>query len=792
MYSSLGQQALEYIQDAQQRSVLFWDVLRQSGDQYLDHAQAGSPPVLVFDHEVIVDGRELSEPVNYGLLRIIPPADMPTDVTARPFIIIDPRAGHGPGVAGSKIHSEIGVALAAGHPCYFVTFAPYPEPNQNLFSVLKAETHFLDVVLSRHDPQVAGKPFLIGNCQGGWALMLLAATSPEKIGPIMLAGAPLSYWAGKTGQNPMRYSGGMLGGSWLSSFAADVGDGLFDGAHLVTNFEMLDPANTFWKKPYHLYANIDTEPARYLDFDKWWTGHFMMTRQEIDWIVQNLFVGNRLAKGKISNPVGSGAIDLRNIRTPIVVFASQKDNITPPSQALNWIADLYETDQELLDNEQVIVYCLHETTGHLGIFVSSGIAGREHEALVGALELIELLPPGLYEVKIEDLHPETSYQEWVEGRHVVSFAPRSIKDLALLDDGRDDEVPFEVVEKVSEVNQQLYDATLAPLVRGFNTPLGGVISRELHPQRMGRYFWSSLNPLTAALVPAVAQIKRDRKPLDSKSNVFSVWEEVWGQSITNGLDLWRDTRDQSIELVFQSLYGSPWMRAAVGLEPKTTFMRPDNYTVTALKKELLALRSQLSLEQIDKGDVADGFARVLTYMVGRDTFIDERVFNLLKHLSKKEVNGFVMPDPFTLKDKLRKQWRILQTHPQEAIEALPVLIPTAELRATVWAAVAEVAELGDLLHLSPELEARFAEIACALHLCSAWQPTKVKKSVELAAVESTVQKESDQIKESLGLKTEKQPSIDQQKTGKHSAKTVKKTVTKKATSKKMAAKKSTT
>lgn len=756
MYSSLGQQALEYILDAQQRSVLFWDVLRQSGDQYLEHQHDGSPPVLVFNHEVIVDGRKLPEPVNYGLLRIIPPADMPTDPKARPFIIIDPRAGHGPGVAGSKIHSEIGVALAAGHPCYFVTFAPYPEPKQNIFSVLKAEVHFLDVVLSRHDPHVVGKPFLIGNCQGGWALMLLAATSPEKIGPIMLAGAPLSYWAGKVGQNPMRYTGGMLGGSWLSSFAADVGDGLFDGAHLVTNFEMLDPANTFWKKPYHLYANIDTEPVRYLDFDKWWTGHFMMTRQEIDWIVQNLFVGNRLAKGKIPNPVGPGAIDLRNIRTPIVVFASQKDNITPPAQALNWIADLYETDQELLDNEQVIVYCLHETTGHLGIFVSSGIAGREHEALVGALELIELLPPGLYEVNIEDLHPETSHQEWVEGRHVVRFEPRSISDLAQLDDGRDDEVPFEVVKKVSAVNQQLYDTSLAPLVRGLSTPLGAVASRALHPQRLGRYLWSSLNPLAAGLLPAAAQIKDNRKPLDRENNVFSAWEEVVGQSITNYLDAWRDIRDQSIELVFQSVYGSPWMRAAVGLEPKTTFTRPDNHTVIALKKELLELRSQLSLEQIDKGDTADGFARVLTYMVGRDTFVDERVFNLLKHLFKKEVNGFVMPEPFILKDKLRKQWRILQTHPQEAIEALPILIPTAELRATVWAAVAEVAELGDLLQLSPELEARFATIACALNLCSAWQPNNPPKSEELAAAESKVVKEATRIKEPRSSKGKKE------------------------------------
>ena len=132
MFSDLGRQAMEYLRDAQQRSVLYLDVMRQSGDQYVEHASQGKPPVLVFEHELIVDGRQLPDPVNYALLRIVPPEDMPTNPDARPFVIIDPRAGHGPGVAGSKVHSEVGVALAAGHPCYFVTFGPDPEPNQSI------------------------------------------------------------------------------------------------------------------------------------------------------------------------------------------------------------------------------------------------------------------------------------------------------------------------------------------------------------------------------------------------------------------------------------------------------------------------------------------------------------------------------------------------------------------------------------------------------------------------------------------------------------------------------------
>ena len=39
-----------------------------------------------------------------------------------------------------------------------------------------------------------GKPCVIGNCQAGWAIMMLAALRPELFGPIIIAGSPLSYW----------------------------------------------------------------------------------------------------------------------------------------------------------------------------------------------------------------------------------------------------------------------------------------------------------------------------------------------------------------------------------------------------------------------------------------------------------------------------------------------------------------------------------------------------------------------------------------------------------------------
>src|SRR5208282_6085623 len=199
--------AFEYMMDATQRGVLFFDVMRQRSNQYRDHLAETVPHVLDYEAELVMDGRTLNRPVNYLLVRIIPPEGVEIDMTRRPFVVVDPRAGHGPGIGGFKSDSEIGVAMKAGHPCYFVGFLPDPMAGQTIEDIALAEAAFLEKVIELH-PKADGKPCVIGNCQAGWAVMIVAAARPELFGPIIVAGSPLSYWAGVRGKNPMRYSGG--------------------------------------------------------------------------------------------------------------------------------------------------------------------------------------------------------------------------------------------------------------------------------------------------------------------------------------------------------------------------------------------------------------------------------------------------------------------------------------------------------------------------------------------------------------------------------------------------------
>ena len=216
--------AIDYMIDAAQRSVLFWDVMRQRGNQYREHLAENIPHVLRYEFEPVMSGESLNRPVNYGLVRIIPPPGLDVGQTRRPFVFIDPRAGHGPGIGGFKPESEIGAALKAGYPCYFVGFSPQPMPGQTIEDIAQAEAVFLEEVIALH-PEAEGKPCVVGNCQAGWAVMMLAAQRPELFGPIILAGSPLSYWTGVRGL-PMRYVGGLAGGSWLAAFLSDLGHAL--------------------------------------------------------------------------------------------------------------------------------------------------------------------------------------------------------------------------------------------------------------------------------------------------------------------------------------------------------------------------------------------------------------------------------------------------------------------------------------------------------------------------------------------------------------------------------------
>jgi pimeloyl-ACP methyl ester carboxylesterase len=591
------QQALrdwwQYNVDFVQRSILFWDTLRQRGNNWIAHEAAGKPPVLAYKYEMLCDGRTFERRVNHALVRIVPPAGVDVDDKLRPYIIIDPRAGHGPGIGGFKEDSEVGVALKAGHPVYFVIFFPDPEPGQTLADVTDAEAEFVRIVAERHPD--SAKPVLVGNCQGGWAVMMLAAARPEIAGPLVINGAPMSYWAGNDGDNPMRYAGGLLGGTWLSLFASDLGGGKFDGAHLVESFENLNPANTLWEKYHHLFDAVDDEAERFLDFERWWGGFYLMNEEEIRWIVNNLFIGNKLAQGEAR--LGPGRyFDLKAIKQPIIVFASMGDNITPPQQAFNWISDLYSSTEEIKANGQTIVGLIHKDVGHLGIFVSGTVAKKEHTQIVSVLKYIQALPPGLYGMEIDERIGADGNVEYD-----VTLRERKLEDLKRLQKfDRVDEKPFEAVAALSELNERAYELLVRPLVREAMPEWLGKVLREWHPLRVQRWWFSDRNPLLAGL-PAMAAAARTYRRPRSADNLGRRAELLASEYVNAALDLYRDLRDAASEAAFFEVYGN--LLSLSMADQRAVIRRQTPFDARALP----AVRQVL--DEIDQGGLPEAIIR---------------------------------------------------------------------------------------------------------------------------------------------------------------------------------------
>jgi len=659
----------EYCYDACQRSILVLDVLRQRGNTYSERKRETTPHVLTFDWTLVTDGRTLPRPVNYFLVEIAPAPGVPSNEEKRPFIVVDPRAGHGPGIGGMKHDSEIGKALEEGHPCYFIGFSPNPVEGQTVEDVCAAEAHFIATVAARHR-QARGKPAVIGNCQAGWQIMMTAAVRPELFGPIMLAGSPLSYWAGVRGMNPMRYSGGLLGGTWMTALAGDMGNGIFDGAHLVANFESLNPANTYWTKPYNLYSNVDTEASRFLDFEKWWGNPVLLAAQEMQSIADNLFVGNRLSRGDIQATDGT-RVDLRNIQSPIIVFCSWGDDITPPPQALQWIIDLHETDADVVQADQTIVYCLHQTIGHLGIFVSGKVATKEHDELTDAMEFIELLGPGIYEAVISNLDDDLTHRDLIEGNYLFTIERRSVADIrAICQQNPEDDRRFEAAARLSDINLAMYREFVRPAIRAVTNERTAELSRDLHPNRLRFGMFSDENPMMKSVSGLAEQVRKDRREA-SADNVFIVGEHKAADMVEGALQSFGQAMDRWKEATFLTTYGNPVVQTLAGLRAEGS--GPSRPERDLSRAALATLKDQELRRRIGEGGALAAALRALCWVASAVDQADERLFHaVLRGARTSALLKETAPD--TLREVLRDQQRLIRIAPEEAIAALPAMI----------------------------------------------------------------------------------------------------------------------
>ena len=730
----LWKEWLSYSTDSSKRLLQTVDVLKERGDIFLEHERAGCPPVLDYDYKVIMDAAEFERPCNYVLLSIVPPAGIITDDTNRPYIIIDPRAGHGAGIGGFKHESQVGVALNQGHPVYFVAFKRLPEPTQTIADITYAEGKFVREVEKRHPN--AESPVIVGNCQGGWAALILAATNSDIKGPIVLNGAPISAWSGEVGINPMRYKAGVNGGSWLSMLSADMNNGVFDGAALVDNFEQMTPYRNYVGKYYDLYKNPEANRKRFLDFERWWGGFFLMNEAEIKWIVENIFIGNRLARntGQLEQGVN---IDLRNVKAPIIAFASRGDDITPPQQALSWILDAYSDERDVEVCGQRIIYMIHEQVGHLGIFVSSKIANHEHTGIASIMDMIEVLPPGLYEMSIDHFEGHGK-----EKTFSVDLCRRTFSDLSkAIGENRNDEESFKAVHRHSMAQTQAYEKNLRPLVKAMSNETSAQLLRTMHPLRLQRSVWSSKNPLALAasnlsqvvtstidknqsedFVPAqraqeshnasgaYARVRLPAIESMQQDNLFLQIEKMFMDSTRMTLDFWRDLQGRYTESLFFGIWSMPWLRQYGEPVGSRRLMNKESLHELPKVDEALA--------KVAEGDFNEAVVRmmILSNIIADNNIDRDQLVRLTEVLTEQE--PFTHLSKADLAAMIHTQTLIVRFAEDKSIKALSTMLQTKTERIDALKLVRYV--VGDkLIEQDPTTLSIMRRIEAALDLTEA-------------------------------------------------------------------------
>jgi hypothetical protein len=237
---------------------------------------------------------------------------------------------------------------------------------------------------------------------------------------------------------------------------------------------------------------------------------------------------------------------MRKLSEPLVVFASAGDDITPPQQALSWVAEVYPTTEDLKRHGQRIVYLLHQHVGHLGIFVSAAVAKREHRAIIEHLERMRDLPPGFFQMRIV---AETGEPDPAKDQFVVAFDERRVEDVKAEYDRRD----FELTASISRQGKAWYESFVGPWLRATITPQAAEFFRLLHPDRAARLIWSErYNPLAALLAPLAAWARASRTHPEPDSP-YPGAEAALARQIEANWETWRSLRDSWYEAVFQAL-----------------------------------------------------------------------------------------------------------------------------------------------------------------------------------------------------------------------------------------------
>jgi hypothetical protein len=337
------------------------------------------------------------------------------------------------------------------------------------------------------------------------------------------------------------------------------------------------------------------------------------------------------------------------------------DNITPPQQAFNWVADLYGSTEEIKARGQVIVGLVHHDIGHLGIFVSGKVAKKEHTQIVSVLQTIERLPPGLYGMEIQQ-------HAGADGKPVyeVQFHEYELAQIAerLNRFEREDEKPFEAVEAISEFNQRAYELFVRPVVQAMSNEFSAELLRRFHPLRVQHWALSDLNPWMAWLGPAAEWVRGHRHEVESDHPLRQL-EHAGADILSATLDLYRGVRDAATEARFFSVYANMYSFYLAD-RPRAAVAAPLAGRDLPYVKEALAA--------VAEGGYPEAVARIGYLLMRKDEPLPLARLQTKDELARDYAALLpqVAPDQFR---RIRGEQEIIARYePEQALASLPQLL----------------------------------------------------------------------------------------------------------------------
>jgi hypothetical protein len=231
--------------------------------------------------------------------------------------------------------------------------------------------------------------------------------------------------------------------------------------------------------------------------------------------------------------------------------------------------------------------------------------------------------------------------------------------------------------------------------------------RRIHPLRLQYEMFSNANPLMPTLEPLAEQVRQQRRPVND-DNPFLALQRMVFEQIVAGLDRWRDLNETLAEGLFLSVYGSPLLQAAVGVNPneEAAFRRAPN---SVLHRQLTESRIAELKARISKCDPREALVRTLLYVGMPRDAIDERGFEAIRRLRAID-DGTQRLSLAEFKVMVREQFFMLLLEPQAAVEAIEGLLPQdGAWRGKAFAALRDVLSASG--EISGEVALRLARMA---------------------------------------------------------------------------------